>query len=80
MRILCATDLLPESEAAVERAAMIARQLRAQLYIVHIVGSVQDERKAYSALVQIENRLRCSMEGEGIAPMSSCELETRLRS
>jgi hypothetical protein len=68
MKILCATDLLPESDAAVERAAIVARQLRAQFHIVHIVGSVQDERKAYTALVQIGTRFGCSMEGDGVAP------------
>jgi universal stress protein E len=67
MRILCATDLLPESDAAIERAAMIARQLRSQLSIVHIVGSVQGERGAHTALVRIENRLRGSMAGEDIS-------------
>lgn len=68
MKILCATDLLPESDAAVERAAIVARQLRAQFYIVHIGRSVQDERPAYTALVQIGSRLGCSMEGDGIDP------------
>lgn len=65
MRILCATDLLPKSEAAVERAAMIARRLRAHLYIVHVVGSVRDERKARAALVQIQSR---HLQSDGIAP------------
>jgi len=68
MRILCATDLLPKSEAALERAAMIARRLRAHLCIVHIVASVQDERNARTALVRIENRLRSLMESDGISP------------
>jgi len=67
MKILCATDLLPESDAAVERAVIIARQLRAQCYLVHIVGSVQDERTAHTALVQFGTRLGSSMEGDGIA-------------
>src|SRR3954452_9681707 len=67
MKILCTTDLLPKGDAAVERAAIIARQLRAQLFIVHIVGSVEDERTAHPALVQIGSRLGCSMEGDGIA-------------
>jgi universal stress protein E len=67
MKILCATDLLPESDATVERAAMIARQLRAHLHLVHIVSSVSEERTAYTALVQIGNRLGCSMEGDGIS-------------
>ena len=60
MKILCATDLLPESDAAAERAVIIARQLRAQCYLVHIVGSERDERTAHTALVQIGNRLGVS--------------------
>lgn len=37
MRILCATDLLPRSDAAVERAGLLAQQLQAQLTLLHVV-------------------------------------------
>ena len=37
MRILCATDLLTRSDAAVERAGLLADQLGAQLTLLHVV-------------------------------------------
>jgi nucleotide-binding universal stress UspA family protein len=37
MRILCATDLLPRSDAAIERAGLLADQLEAQLTLLHVV-------------------------------------------
>jgi universal stress protein E len=36
-KLLCATDLLPSSEHAVERAGMLAEQLGAQLSLLHVV-------------------------------------------
>jgi universal stress protein E len=44
MRILCATDLLPKSEAAIERAGMMAARLRADLSLLHVVVPSQTER------------------------------------
>lgn len=62
MKILCATDLLPKSEAAVERAGMIAQQLGAELSVVHTMASVRGERaldsKAHDALLQMRRRFR----------------------
>src|SRR6185503_11256894 len=37
MKILCATDLLPKTESAIERAAMLAEQLNAALSLIHVV-------------------------------------------
>jgi len=37
MRILCATDLLPKSEAAIERAGLLADELGADLTLLHVV-------------------------------------------
>jgi universal stress protein E len=68
MGILCATDLLPKSEAAVERAGMMARRLGARLGIVHVLSSERDERKASRALAQMEKRFRATLGNEGIAP------------
>ena len=68
MRILCATDLLPKSEAAVDRAGMMARQLGARLCIVHVLAFEGDERKARIALVQMEKRTRARLGNDGIAP------------
>ena len=37
MRILCATDLLPKSDAACERAGLLSDELRAGLTLLHVV-------------------------------------------
>lgn len=37
MRILCATDLLPKTDAAVERAGMLSDRLNADLTLLHVV-------------------------------------------
>lgn len=39
MRILCATDLLPRNEAAIERAALLANQLAAELALLHVMSA-----------------------------------------
>lgn len=44
MRILCATDLLPKSEAAIERAGMLADDLGAELTLLHVVVPTDSER------------------------------------
>jgi universal stress protein E len=54
-RLLCATDLLPKSEAAIDRAGMLAEQLKAQLSVVHVVSPTTSERNLEQALqVSIE--------------------------
>ena len=37
MKILCATDLMPKSDAAVDRAGVLAAQLDAELHLLHVV-------------------------------------------
>lgn len=49
-RLLCATDLLPKSEAAIDRAGMLAEQLKAQLSLVHVVSPTTSERNLEQAL------------------------------
>jgi universal stress protein E len=44
MRILCATDLLAKSEAAIERAGLLSDQLQADLTLLHVVEPVPSER------------------------------------
>jgi len=44
MRIVCATDLLPRSEAAIERAGMLADELGADLRLLHVVAPTDSER------------------------------------
>jgi nucleotide-binding universal stress UspA family protein len=44
MKILCATDLLPKSEAAIERAALLTDGLGADLTLMHVVAPVESDR------------------------------------
>jgi universal stress protein E len=62
MRILCATDLLPKSDAAIERAGVLADHLGADLMMLHIVspdgaqGTL--EERLQNGLTQITARTR----------------------
>lgn len=49
-RLLCATDLLPKSEAAIDRAGMLAEQLQAQLSLLHVVAPTTSEHNLEQAL------------------------------
>jgi universal stress protein E len=49
-RLLCATDLLPKSEAAIDRAGMLAEQLQASLSLVHVVSPTTAEHNLEQAL------------------------------
>src|SRR5690242_2252128 len=49
-RLLCATDLLPKSEAAVDRAGMLSEQLQAPLSLLHVVSPATSERNLEQAL------------------------------
>jgi nucleotide-binding universal stress UspA family protein len=44
MRIVCATDLLPGSEAAIERAGMLADELGADVTLLHVVAPSNSTR------------------------------------
>jgi universal stress protein E len=44
MRIVSATDLLPKSEAAIDRASLLADQLGADLTLLHVVAPSESER------------------------------------
>jgi universal stress protein E len=60
MRILCATDRLPKSEAAIERAGLLADQLSADLMLLHVVVPGESERALeqtlQTALAQTRSR------------------------
>lgn len=62
MRFLCATDLLPKSDAAIERAAFMAEQLGADLSLLHVVEPVPSERafeqELSLAITQLKSRAR----------------------
>ncbi len=49
-RLLCATDLLPKTEAAIDRAGLLAEQLQAQLSLMHVVSPVASELNLEQAL------------------------------
>ena len=60
MNILCATDLLPKSDAAVERAGMLADQLTTDLTLLHVVVPSASERALeetlHTALAHMRSR------------------------
>lgn len=62
MRVLCATDLLPKSEAAIDRAGLVADQLAADLTLLHVVVPGESERALeqtlLNALAQTRARAR----------------------
>ncbi len=62
MKIVCATDRLPKSEAAIERAAFLSGGLDADLTLLHVVEPAHSERvleqTLQNALRQMESRTR----------------------
>jgi universal stress protein E len=44
MKILCATDLLPKSESAIDRAGMLAEHLGADLSLLHVVRPTESDQ------------------------------------
>jgi universal stress protein E len=61
MKILCATDLLPKSESAIDRAGILAAQLGADLSLLHVVPPTELQEMAEQDLerakVQLEARV-----------------------
>jgi len=59
MKILCATDLSPKSDAALERAGMLAESLEAQLVLIHVLREPEphhppeEERQRASRQLQL---------------------------
>ncbi len=58
VRVLCATDLAPRSEAAIERAGYLADRLAAELTLLHVVAPADSERALEQNLQQAQERLR----------------------
>jgi universal stress protein E len=58
MRILCATDLLPKSEAAIERAGLLANQLNANLTLLHVVSAEKSQQDLEQTLQDAVARTR----------------------
>jgi len=72
MRLLCATDLLPKSEAAIDRAGLLAGELGASLSLLHVVPPSASERvleqTLQNAVGQLRSRARPPLWREGPAP------------
>lgn len=58
MKILCATDLLPKSEPALDRAGMLAEQLSADLSLLHVVAPTESERMLEQDLQRASGHLK----------------------
>jgi nucleotide-binding universal stress UspA family protein len=72
MRLLCATDLLPKSEMAIERAAMLANRPGACVTLVHVVvpskSGLALEAKLQSAISLLRTRARPRRRRRGAGP------------
>lgn len=71
-RLLCATDLLPKSEHAVDRAGMLAGELGAHLSLLHVVSPTASERvleeSLQIAIARIRARARAPLWRHGPTP------------
>jgi len=66
--ILVTTDLSPNSEYAFKHAVMLARQNRADIYLLHVVPEVDATFRSYISAVMGEGELdRLEKEQEGTA-------------
>lgn len=72
MRLLCATDLRPKSEAAIDRTGMIAEELNAASSLLHVVTPPESGRTLESDLERasevMESRARPPLWFAGPAP------------
>lgn len=57
-RLLCATDLLPKSERAIDRAGRLAEELSADLSLLHVVSPTASERVLEESLQIATSRMR----------------------
>ena len=62
MRILCATDLLTKSDAAIERAGILSDHLNADLTLLHVVVPDESQQALEQALLaasaELQRRVR----------------------
>jgi nucleotide-binding universal stress UspA family protein len=57
-RLLCATDLLPKSEPAIDRAGRLAEEFGAELSLLHVVSPTESERVLEQSLQIAMNRMK----------------------
>lgn len=57
-KLLCATDLLPKSEAAIDRAALLAEGLGARLSLLHVVSPFAPQKVLEQTLQTAISRMR----------------------
>ena len=62
MRILCATDLLAKSEAAIERAGLLSTQLKADVELLHVVSPAESQQALEQTLQTAFERTRSRAE------------------
>lgn len=71
-RLLCATDLLPKSESAIDRAGMLAQEIDADLSLLHVVSPTASERvleqSLQIAIARMKSRARPPMWRRGPTP------------
>ncbi|WP_153067248.1 universal stress protein [Steroidobacter cummioxidans] len=71
-RLLCATDLLPKSEMAVDRAGILAAELGADLSLLHVVSPTASERvleqELQIAIARMRSRVRPPLWRHGAGP------------
>ena len=78
MKILCATDLTSKSDAAVDRAAILATQLDAELILLHVAPhssslSVQ-EQNLREAAERVKTRIREPLWRHSLAPNTMIQI------
>jgi universal stress protein E len=72
LKLLCATDLLPRSDYAVDRAGRLAEELQAELSLLHVIRASESERALEQALQlairHLRSRARPPLWGWAVSP------------
>ena len=78
MKILCATDLMPRSDPAIDRAALLAAQLDAELHLLHVIPPASSaselDQHLREANEQMKQRIRAPQWRHGRAPHTSIRI------
>jgi len=81
MKILCATDLMPKSDPAIDRAGVLATQLDAELHLLHVVPQASPKRELEDhireANEQMKGRIRAPRWRHGRAPHTAIRVGSR---